>query len=330
MIRKLVRTRDERMTLDAAAVESSAVFLLGELERLDPRINMPLQAYTWSRDLPLRGDVALSDEVSSYTRDFFASPGNQRGDGKHWIGSQTTQIAGVQARRDLHRNPLTPWGIEISYSIFDLARSQAVGRPIDRTKIDAAQRVYQGEVDEFAYMGDDTLGMRGLINLDDIPITPAGTKTTSGTAWAGATPGAEILGDINNLIKAVLESANEAVGPYRILMPWDNYNILATMEHSEGSDVTMLNYVKQNNISNDVSGRQLEIYPVRWLKTAGAGSTRRMIAYSPEEQYIRIPVVPLLRTPLEQHGMFFSWYYYTVIGGVENVYPETIGYMDGI
>jgi hypothetical protein len=318
------------MTLDAASVQNAEVFLLGELERLDTRINMPLQAFTWSRDIPLRSDVALSDEVSSFTRDFFASPGNQRANGKHWMGSESTQIAGVQARRDLYRNPLTPWGIEISYSILDLARSQAVGRPIDKTKIDAAQRIYQGEIDEFAYMGDDTLGMQGLVNLDDVTITPAGTKTAGGTAWTAVTPGGEILADINNLIQATLESANEAVGPYRILMPWESYNILATREHSDGSDVTMLNYIKQNNISNDVSGRQLEIYPVRWLKEAGAGNAKRMIAYSPEEQYVRIPVVPLLRTPLEQRGMFFSWYYYTVIGGVENVYPETIGYMDGI
>jgi hypothetical protein len=330
MKRKFIRTRDKLMTLDAAAVQNAEVFLLGELERLDPRINMPLQAFTWSRDIPLRSDVALSDEVSSFTRDFFASPGNQRADGKHWMGSESTQIAGVQARRDLFRNPLTPWGIEVSYSVLDLARSQAVGRPIDRTKIDAVQRVYQGEMDEIAYMGDASLEMNGLLNLDDVVITAAGTKTESGTAWTKSTPGGEILADINSLIQATLESANEAVGPYRILMPWGNYNILATREHSEGSDVTMLNYVKQNNISNDVSGRQLEIYPVRWLKGAGASGVNRMIAYSPEEQYVRIPVVPLLRTPLEQRGLFFSWYYYTVIGSVENVYPETIGYMDGI
>jgi hypothetical protein len=55
-----------------------------------------------------------------------------------------------------------------------------------------------------------------------------------------------------------------------------------------------------------------------------------MVAYTPEHDYIRIPVPPLTRTPLQYRGIGFEFYYYTVMGGVEFVYPETVGYMDGI
>ncbi|MDR1020500.1 MAG: DUF2184 domain-containing protein [Synergistaceae bacterium] len=327
---RLIRTHDALRTLDASRIDGAAVFLLGELERLDRRINLPLQDFTWGRDVPVRSDVTISDETTSYTRDFFASPGNQRADGKHWIASETNEIAGVQESRSLLRNPLHPWAIEVKYSIFDLERSQAVGRPIDQTKIMNAQRIYQGELNEFAYAGDATLGTKGILNLDDIPVTAAGAKTEGGTAWTEATSVDEIRADINALIKSTLESANEAVAPSRILMPWNNYSVIATRNASEGSDTTILNYIKQNNISNDVSGRQLEIYPCRWCGKAGAGQTARMIAYTPDEQYVRLPVVPLMRTPLDQRGLFFSFLYYGTIGSVENVYPETVGYMDGI
>ena len=325
-----IRTRDNLMTLDAAQIHSATVFLLGELERLDPRINEPLQRFTWGRDLPIRSDVSLADEVSSFTRDFFASPGNQRADGKHFIGSNTTQIAGVQARRELYRQPLLPWGIEINYSIFDLVRSQALGRPIDQTKISAVQRIYQGEMDEIAYIGDPTLDVTGLVNNEDVVISPAGTKSGGGTAWTINTDAHEILEDMNRLIADVSDSTNDTVTPTKILMPTNQYRMIATRRLGEIDHITILKFLKDNNASNDVSGQMLDIYPCKWLDEAGTAGTSRMVAYAQNEEFIRIPVVGLLRTPLHEEGMFFNFHYYTAVAGVEIVYPETIGYMDGI
>jgi len=328
--KKLIRTHDNLVTLDAASIEAASVFFLGELELHDPRINMPLQSFSWSRDMPIRSDVTIADEITSYARDFFAAPGNQEGDGTHFIGANTTQIAGPQVTRNLYRNPLEPWGMEISYTIFDIEKSMKVGRPINTAKIDAVQRIYQQEMNDLAYKGNSRLGFKGLFNLDDITISSASTKTSGGTIWTVATDPDEILADINALILSTLQSTNETIAPSRILIPWTNYNIIATRKISLAGERTILTFLKENNISNAVIGRELEILPVRWLDTAGVGGLGRMIAYTPDEQYLRMPVVPLLRTPLEQTTLYFKFVYYTVCGGVENVYPETIGYMDGI
>src|ERR1700753_240182 len=48
-------------------VDSSGAFLVGELERLDQTLHMPLAAVTYPRDMELREDVTIADEVSSYT-----------------------------------------------------------------------------------------------------------------------------------------------------------------------------------------------------------------------------------------------------------------------
>jgi hypothetical protein len=45
------RTQDSFQTFDARTIDSSGAFLVGELERLDPRLNEPLASYTWSRDI---------------------------------------------------------------------------------------------------------------------------------------------------------------------------------------------------------------------------------------------------------------------------------------
>ncbi|STH74201.1 bacteriophage protein [Escherichia coli] len=41
------------ITFDQATVDSSGAFLIGELERLDQTLNLPLVGYTWSRDIQL-------------------------------------------------------------------------------------------------------------------------------------------------------------------------------------------------------------------------------------------------------------------------------------
>src|SRR5512135_860765 len=87
-------------TSDGRTVDSTGAFLVGELERLDLTLHEPLAAVTWGRDIDLREDVTLADEVSSFTLSTFGSSGglgvgNSAGNGKAWIGKNTDQITGV-------------------------------------------------------------------------------------------------------------------------------------------------------------------------------------------------------------------------------------------
>ena len=49
------------ITFDQATVDSSGAFLIGELERLDQTLNLPLVGYTWTRDIQLREDVSIAE-----------------------------------------------------------------------------------------------------------------------------------------------------------------------------------------------------------------------------------------------------------------------------
>lgn len=55
-----------------------------------------------------------------------------------------------------------------------------------------------------------------------------------------------------------------------------------------------------------------------------------MVAYTKDPMYVRFPMVPLTRTPLEYRGIYQLTTYYGKLGEVEFVYPETVGYADGI
>ena len=324
-----VKTKDA-MTFDRMTIDSTGAFLIGELERVDNKIHEPLLAYTWTRDMPIRRDVTLGDEATSFMLSKFASPGNQGANGKHYIGQSTTQIAGVQEDLDKKTDPMYPWGIEVSYSVFDIAKAQQVGRPLEARKINDVQRIYQMEMDEIAYMGDATLKTFGLLNHTDVTVSAASTKTGGGTAWKMTTDIDEILADVNTLLYIATLSAATAVVPTKILIPWAQFNMLVSRKVSGMANMSALEYLKKNNLSNAVNGRELDILPCKWAQGTGVGGVDRMVAYTQEEDYLRMPVVPLLRTPLEYRGISHVFTYYGTFGGVQVVYPETIRYMDGI
>ena len=72
---KRAYTTDSLLTFDSEfsyTRDSTGAFLIGELERLDQTLHDPLVAVTWGRDIDLREDVTIADEVSSFTNSTFA------------------------------------------------------------------------------------------------------------------------------------------------------------------------------------------------------------------------------------------------------------------
>lgn len=127
------------MTFDQATVDSSGAFLIHELERLDQTLNLPLTSQTWSRDIQLREDVSIADEISSFTNTTFAAAGTPNANGKNWISPLATAIAGVNVDIDKKGFPLELWGMELGWTVIELNAAAQVGRPIDTQKYDGMQ-----------------------------------------------------------------------------------------------------------------------------------------------------------------------------------------------
>ena len=55
-----------------------------------------------------------------------------------------------------------------------------------------------------------------------------------------------------------------------------------------------------------------------------------MVAYTNDESRVRFPMVPVRRETAYYQGIRFTAPYLWAFGQMELVYPETIGYADGI
>lgn len=311
------------MTFDQATVDSSGAFLIHELERLDQTLNLPLTSQTWSRDIQLREDVSIADEISSFTNTTFAAAGTPNSNGKNWISPLATAIAGINVDIEKKGFPLELWGMELGWTVIELKAAAQVGRPIDTQKYDGMQLKWNMDTDEQVYIGDSAKGAKGLLNLSQVTPTNA-TKT-----WATSTAD-EIRASINQVLSNAWARSAYSKVPEDLLIPPEQYSFIASTIVSTAGNQSLLTYLETNTIAYHQNGKPLNIRPVKWMKGRGVGGTDRMVAYTNDKKFVRFPMVPLQSVPIQYRGLYQLVTYYGKLGAVEPVYPETLNYMDGI
>ena len=310
-------------TYDFQTVTNTGIFMIGELERLDPTLHMPLASVTWGRDIDLREDVSIADESTSFINANFAAAGGAKPNGKNWVGPKSSVIAGVAVGNKKTTLPLHLWAMELGYTIVELEKAARAGRPIDAQKLEAIRLKNNMDVDEQVYIGDDEMGATGLLNNPG--IAPASITSE----WGPTTTPKQILEDINGLIEQTWKQSAYAICPGNVLLPPDKYALLVNPVTEAGSQ-SILEYIATQSLSNRINGKPLEINPAKWCSGRGVAGKDRMAAYTKGQQYVRFPLVPLQRTPLEYRGLSQLCVYFGALGEVEFVYPETVGYADGL
>ena len=310
--------------MDAAGIASGQAFLTSELEKRDMLVRTPLTSFTYSRDIPVRVGGGWAEFVSAMNVGY----GLTGGSGEGMIGSGSADgIPMVQADfgKDLWKTHAIYAGTRVFW--IDMQKGNMTGRNIDTLLRDGLRLAYDKHMDENVYVGFAKYGTTGLINNPDVVITNA-TKT-----WATATPD-EILEMVNNAILATWARAAydlDAI-PNHILLPYEQYNYIATTKVTNLAEKTILTFLEENNVATK-NGGDLFIGATVWCKAAGTGSTDRMVVYSNKERYVAIDeLVPLTRAMTTPNAERFSYdtAYAGNVSETEVFYPETITYTDGI
>jgi hypothetical protein len=331
-----VITRDNLVTYDQATFDATGAFLVGELERLDQTLHNPLVSVSWQRDIDLREDVTVADEVSSFTISSYGGAGGINPTGKNWISKDANAISGVSVDIGKIAQPLTLWGTEIKYTIPELESAMKLGRPIDQQKYAGMQLKYQMDVDEQVYIGDTGLDQEGLVNSTQVTASPVANGAGGSPRWATKSPD-EILADVNTLLNNVWAASGYAVMPTGLRLPPLQFGQIVSQKVSQAGNISVLEYLKNNSLCNATNGKPLDIQPLKWLTGRGTGGTPfdqatagRMVAYTKDPMYVRYPMTLMARTPLQYQSLYHITTYYCRLGVMEFVYPETLGYGDGI
>lgn len=329
---KAAPTGAMRMTMDADGIASGGAFLTSELEKRDALIRTPLTSFTYTRDLPIRVGGGWVDYVSAMSVGYGVTGGS--GDGVVDAGG-ANGIPMVQADFDkgLYKAHAVAMGTRVMW--VDMQKGNVTGRNIETLLRDGVRMTYDKHMDENAYVGFERYGTTGLVNNPDVTVTDAASngETSPSTKFKDKTPD-QILNDINTGILDAWAQAEydlDAV-PNHIIMPYEQYNYLATTRVSDLAEKTILTFLMENNVASQ-NGSDLFIGATNWCKGAGGSSDDRMVIYCNKERYIAMDeLAPLNRAMTTPNTGKFC--YDTAFAGnvseVEIFYTQPIVYVDGI
>jgi hypothetical protein len=255
-----------------------------------------------------------------------------------WYSGAAKDVKKADVTRDRVETRFHMASVGYGFNIEEAGQAQLMGMNLDSSKALAARRAYIEFMWNVTLTGDTTKGLAGLISQSGVTTgTAPADGTGSVTTWfdtAGTltkTP-TQILRDFNNVILGIFTGTLTVEMADTVLLPYSTEAFLGATPMSSTNSETVISFIERNNVYTRRTGLPLTIRGELGLDTAGASSTKRMVAYSNREDVVKLhlpmphrflPVATADSVHFDVPGIFRT-------GGVEVLRPGAFRYLDGI
>lgn len=198
-------------------------------------------------------------------------------------------------------------------------------------KAAAARRSAEEAIDRLVLNGDANHGWDGLLDNSNVQKSDAPGAATGGhTDWERKT-GDEVIRDVNSTLSAVWTNTQTVELADTLAIPPSAWSHIANTPRSAYSDLSIMEWIRRNNVYTASTGQPLNIVLLRGLENAAAGNTGRMIAYRRDPDVLRLHLpMPHRFLPPQQIGLRFMVPGIFRLGGLEIRRPSAVRYLDGI
>jgi len=303
------------MNLDA----SETAFFARELESVKARSYdikfAPMKALSL---MPVSSDAGEGAESITYRS--FEETGLAR-----IISSYADDLPRADVQGKEFISPVRSIGCSYGYSHQEIRAANFAGRPLTTMQASAARRANDQKVNQLAWFGDDNYNLQGLLNNANIPSASVPNDGTGpSTLWVNKTPD-QIIRDMNQLCNGIVDLTKGVEQPNTLLLPIEQYTLIASTPRSSTSDTTILEYFRLNNPYIEV---------VDWvpeLKGAGPLGVDIMVAYdrNPDKLELQLPM-PYRQYPPQERNLNFEIPCESRFGGLLVYYPLSISIGEGI
>lgn len=270
--------------------------------------------------------VPLSSEAGEWAEVIRYQMYDQVGQGKR-ISGKDRAIPKVDVSDADKTMPVYLGGVGYDYSQEELRRAAHLKSPLPTRKLGAAIEAYRRHINTVALTGEAISGITGLFNNASVPHASAPTGSWGG----GTTTEAQVLADLNTAIMKVWENSGYNDFPTHLVLPPSSFAYLVTTPRGTQSDSTLLKFILDNNMAKLQGGVNVVIEPGIGLETAGAGNTKRLVAYVKNEDRVVMHLpMPLRFLAPQPVGLMIDIVGEYKYSGVEVRYPNSMYYMDGL
>ena len=312
-----------------AATASGMAYLMGELEKVDPKLRDPLTAVTWPRDIVCKTGGGWVE----YTSTFDVGYGTTGPNGNGVQGGSATAIPIMQVDLNKNQYPVFTWMNLLKVPFVDQAKLQQIGRNLESLLNNGLKLNYDKTLDENVYIGHTAYGQTGIVNNPNVISGLAAAGASTKTTWANKTED-EILQDVNAILLAGWTTSEYDLRgmPNHILIPPENYAYIVKQKVSLAGNISILEYLLQNNIAKN-QGVDITIAPCRWCIGVGVSGKNRMVAYANNEDMlyfdITVPITRAMTQPSVGDAAYMTLYA-AQYGVPKFLFYQPVRYVDGI
>lgn len=233
------------------------------------------------------------------------------------------------ATRDQATHDFAMIGAGWEWNIEEVNQAALYGIPLSDTKALASSQNIERLLNTIAMVGHTEKNWTGFANSADVPRADVDTP---GTFWAAKTVD-QILLNVNEVLTRVRTQSNEVEWADTLALPPEAYRVIATKRLGSGDGtLTVLEYIRRNNVYTAETGQALTIIPVRELATASNDGGGRMVAYRRDPEVVRfhLPMPRRVLAPRQKSLMGFEQGIIARTGGTEWRLPKAAAYADEV
>lgn len=250
-----------------------------------------------------------------------------------FLSGAGTDMPFNQVTRDQASHDFAMIGSGWEWNLEEINQAALYGVNLNDTKAMSAADKVERLLNDIAMRGSTEKNWTGLLNSTIVARTDAAaTGTGSSTFWASKTV-EQILADINGVLSSVRTNTGEVEWADTLRMPPDAFRDLATRRMGAGDGfMTVLEFIRRNNIYTAETGQALDIQPLREARNASQDGGGRLVAYRKDPEVVRfhLPMPRRVLAPRQKSIMGFETGIIARTGGTEIRLPGAFAYLDEI
>jgi hypothetical protein len=241
-----------------------------------------------------------------------------------FIGANARDVPQSDINANKSVIPVFYGGNSYGYSLDELRKSQQMRIPLDTTKGRASRRGFEEHAQRVAFQGDADRGVYGLFNNPNVQLSNSLLDFSVAT-------GQQIVSYMNALLISVWQNSAETHLANVFVLDSANWAIISEKRMDSGTDTTVLEFFKKNNLYTAKTDQPLTVRQNFELKTAGTGGVPRMMAYelNPDNLVMHMPM-PWRTIAPQAKGLRIETFAEYKFGGVEFRYPGSAAYHDNV
>lgn len=250
-----------------------------------------------------------------------------------FLSGAGTDMPFNQVNRDQASHDFAMIGSGWEWNLEEINQASLYNINLNDTKAMSASDKVERLLNSIAMSGATEKNWTGFVNNASVSRADVAADGTSSSQFWSAKSVDQILRDINLGLSTVRTQTEEVEWADAVRIPPEAFRDIATRRLGSGDGmITVLEYLRKNNIYTAETGQPLDIQPLRELATASNDGGGRMVAYRKDADVLRfhLPMPRRVLQPRQKSIMGFETGIIARTGGTEIRLPGAMTYLDEI